>query len=109
MTCNQDKRFLRISVHGCSTFQEKKKASSDSYVDAVVPAENVVRYTTGCWKRRPDRQRNPTKVVSVVEWLKHRTDDQHGLGSKPTAPYCCVLGKDTLRHFLLLGGPDKQF
>ena len=21
---------------------------------------------------------------SVVEWLKHRTDDQHGLGSKPT-------------------------
>ena len=24
------------------------------------------------------------KVGSVVEWLKHRTDDQHGLGSKPT-------------------------
>ena len=25
---------------------------------------------------------------SVVEWLKHRTDDQHGLGSKPT---CAIL------------------
>ena len=23
-------------------------------------------------------------IGSVVEWLKHRTDDQHGLGSKPT-------------------------
>ena len=50
-----------------------------------------------------------TYLGSVVEWLKHRTDDQHGLGSKPLAPFCCVLGKDTLRHFLLLGGLDKQF
>ena len=25
----------------------------------------------------------------VVEWLKHRTDDQHGLGSKP--PYAILL------------------
>ena len=39
----------------------------------------------------------------------HRTDDQHGLGSNPLAPFCCVLGKDTLRHFPLLGGLDKQF
>ena len=23
-------------------------------------------------------------VGSAVEWLKHRADDQHGLGSKPT-------------------------
>ena len=27
-------------------------------------------------------------VGSVVELLKHRTDDQHGLGSKPT---CAIL------------------
>ena len=27
----------------------------------------------------------------------------------PLAPFCCVLGKDTLRHFPLLGGLDKQF
>ena len=27
-------------------------------------------------------------VSSVVEWLKHRTDNQHGLGSKPT---CAIL------------------
>ena len=25
------------------------------------------------------------------------------------ASLCCVLGKDTLRHFLLLGGLGKQF
>ena len=42
--------------------------------------------------------------------LKHRTDDQHGLAvQNPLAPFCCVLGKDTLRHFPLLGGLDKQF
>ena len=27
-------------------------------------------------------------VGSVVEWLTHRTDDQHGLSSKPT---CAIL------------------
>ena len=49
-------------------------------------------------------------VGSVVEWLKYRTDDQHGLGSKPTcAILLCVLGKDTLRHFPLFGGFGKQF
>ena len=48
-------------------------------------------------------------VGSVVEWLKHRTDEQHGLGSNPLTPFCCVLGKDTLRHFPLLGGLDKQY
>ena len=29
-----------------------------------------------------------TFVGSVVEWLKHRTDDQDGLGSKPI---CAIL------------------
>ena len=33
---------------------------------------------------------------SVVEWLKHRTDDQHGLGSKPT---CAILLCPGERHF----------
>ena len=36
-------------------------------------------------------------VGKVVEWLKRRAYDQHGLGSKPTHTFCCVLGKDTLR------------
>ena len=27
----------------------------------------------------------------------------------PLAPFCCVLGKDTLRHIPLLGGLGKQF
>ena len=48
-------------------------------------------------------------VGSVVEWLKYRGRDQHGLGSKPTRAILCALGKDTLRHIPLLGGPGKQF
>ena len=36
------------------------------------------------------------KVDSVVEWLKHQTDDQHGLGSKPT---CAILLGPWERHF----------
>ena len=35
-------------------------------------------------------------VGSVVEWLKHRTDDQHSLGSKPT---CAILLCPWERHF----------
>ena len=48
-------------------------------------------------------------VGSVVKWLKRRARDQHGLGQNPLAPFCCVLGKDTLWHFPLLGGLSKQF
>ena len=35
-------------------------------------------------------------VGSMVEWLKHRTDDQHDLGSKPT---CAILLCSWERHF----------
>ena len=38
-------------------------------------------------------------VGSVVEWLKHRTDNQHGLGSKPT---CAILLCPWERHFTAL-------
>ena len=36
---------------------------------------------------------------SVVEWLTHRTDDQHGLGSKPT---CAILLCSWEKHFTAL-------
>ena len=36
---------------------------------------------------------------SVVEWLTHRTDDQHGLGSKPTYAILLCSWK---RHFTAL-------
>ena len=36
------------------------------------------------------------KICSVVEWLTRRTDDQHGLGSKPT---CAILLCPWERHF----------
>ena len=39
------------------------------------------------------------RVGSVVEWLKHRTDDQHGLSSKPT---CAILLCPWERHFTAL-------
>ena len=32
----------------------------------------------------------------MVKWLKHRTDDQHGLGSKST---CVILLSSWERHF----------
>ena len=38
-------------------------------------------------------------VGSVVEWLKYRTDDQHGLGSKPTR---AILLCSWERHFTAL-------
>ena len=48
----------------------------------------------------PDSEnyRKATVVIvgSVVEWLKHRTDDQHGLGSKPT---CAILLCSWEKHF----------
>ena len=40
-----------------------------------------------------------THVGSVVEWLTHRTDDQHGLGSKPT---CAILLCSWEKHFTAL-------
>ena len=46
---------------------------------------------------------------SVVEWLKRRAHDQHGLGSKPTR---AILLCPWERHFMarsLLGGSGKQF
>ena len=46
---------------------------------------------------------------SVVEWLKLRTDDQHGLGSKPT---CAILLYPWERHFTAFSpawGFGKQF
>ena len=44
-------------------------------------------------------EQNKKFVGSVVEWLKHRTDDQHGLGSKPT---CAILLCPWERHFTAL-------
>ena len=38
---------------------------------------------------------NRVNSHSVVEWSKHRTDDQHGLGSKPT---CAILLCPWERH-----------
>ena len=38
-------------------------------------------------------------VGSVVEWLKHWADDQHGLSSKPT---CAILLCPWERHFTAL-------
>ena len=38
-------------------------------------------------------------VGRVVEWLKHLTVDQHGLGSKPT---CAILLCSWKRHFTAL-------
>ena len=54
-------------------------------------------FDTVCHKRLLLKLNN--YVGSVVEWLKHRTDDQHGLGSKPT---CAILLCPWERHFTAL-------
>ena len=46
-----------------------------------------------------DDNNEDAEVGSVVEWLKHRTDDQHGLSSKPT---CAILLCPWERHFTAL-------
>ena len=38
-------------------------------------------------------------VGSVVEWLKHRAHDQHGLGSKPTRAILLCPGE---KHFTVI-------
>ena len=63
--------------------------------------KDLVKIKTGVEKR--------TLKCSVVDWLKHRIVDQHGLGSKPTR---AILLCPWERHFTahsLLGGLDKQF
>ena len=55
------------------------------------------------------QQNNIKNNSSVVEWLKHRTDDQHGLGSKPICAILLCPWERHFTHFLLLGGLDKQF
>ena len=47
----------------------------------------------------PSRFTKKSIVGSVVKWLKHRTDDQHGLGSKPT---CAILLCPWERRFTAL-------
>ena len=50
-------------------------------------------------KNLPQKLFVTLKVGSVVEWLKHWTDDQHGLGSKPI---CAILLCPWERHFTAL-------
>ena len=47
-------------------------------------------------------------VGSVIEWLKRQNPDRHGSVQNLLAAFCCVLGKDTLRHCFLLGGLGKH-
>ena len=55
--------------------------------------------TSGIFIITMDWKHFPEIVGSAVEWLKHRTDDQHGLGSKPT---CGILLCPWERHFTAL-------
>ena len=48
-------------------------------------------------------------IGSVIEWLKLRDCDQHGLGSKLTQAIRLCPREKILRRFPLLGGLLKQF
>ena len=45
----------------------------------------------------------------MVEKLKATDCDRHGQSQNLLGPFCCVLEKDTLRPFVLLGNLGKQF
>ena len=47
-------------------------------------------------------------VGSMVEWLKRRAYNQHGLSSKPLRAILLCFWKDNLRHFPLLNGLGKH-
>ena len=51
------------------------------------------------WVYFKEKHGRSMNVGSVVEWLTRRTDDQHGLGSKPT---CAILLCPWERHFTAL-------
>ena len=70
-------------------------ATSYNYDIKITSACDITVYS--CYKEF-SRQRGRV-VGSVVEWLKHRTDDQHGLGSKPTY---AILLCPWERHFTAL-------
>ena len=59
------------------------------------------KYLSGNKKRKlsGERENSIAIVGSVVEWLKRRARDQHGLGSKPT---CAILLCPWERHFTAL-------
>ena len=72
---------------------------------------NMVK-TAFLWQlSSPDRQLMSTawsSVDSMVEWLKHRAYDEHGLGSRPTR---AIMLSPWERHFTALspvGGLGKQ-
>ena len=48
-------------------------------------------------------------VGELAAWLKHWTDDQHSLGSKPTCAILLCPWERHLQHFPLLSGLDKHF
>ena len=57
-------------------------------------------------KTRPTYQKLSAacQVVKVPGLVTNMVSVQN-----PLVPLCCVLGKDTLQHLPLLGGPGKQF
>ena len=51
-------------------------------------------------KTKASSSETKASVGSVVEWLKHRARDQHGLGSKPThAILLCPWERHFTAHF----------
>ena len=72
-----------------------------AYLTKISTACTVFHIITRTKKSKPKKPKKnkKKKVGSVVEWLKHRTDNQHGLGSKPT---CAILLCPWERHFTAL-------
>ena len=83
-----------MSLVGCKALRVLVPFATSHLCEAGFSAVAVIK-SKNCNKIDIERD----MVGSVVEWLKHQTDDQHGLGSKPT---CTILLCPWERHFTAL-------
>ena len=81
--------------------RQKDRAGKDVQHVRIIKDENgnVMVNSKAVLKRWKEYFEKFQVVGSVVEWLKHRTNDQHGLGSKPI---CAILLCPWKRHFTAL-------
>ena len=88
------KKFRKIKYFDAATYRDNLDYTLHSYMNhlSVITPDNYMSEFEAF-------NNVILHVGSVVEWLTHRTDDQHGLGSKPT---CTILLCSWEKHFTAL-------
>ena len=94
-----NKLSLNITKTNYAIFHTPRCKQSTKQLNITLNNHALQRVSDGKFLGVVIHERVVIHVGSVVEWLKHRTDDQHGLGSKPT---CAILLCPWERHFTAL-------